>query len=92
MFSVTKEEQVEKLHLAFRNLLPQLAEKYDDSTTMVMNETGCIVGDEFPDIRGLMHCKNDMEQKVFEKDRSNMLVALWSAKYNGLEEFLEYID
>ena len=65
-------------------MLPELAEKYDDSTTMVMNETGCIVGDEFPDIRGLMHIKNDMEQKVFEKDRSNMLVALWSSKCNEL--------
>lgn len=57
----------------------KLGNKYDDSTTVVVNESGYKVGDDFPDVRGLMHIKNEIERRVFEGDnRGNIMVALWS--------------
>jgi hypothetical protein len=57
----------------------KLGNKYDDSTTVVVNESGYKVGDDFPDVRGLMHIKNEIEQRVFQGDnRGNIMVALWS--------------
>jgi len=58
----------------------------------VINESGYKVGDSFPEIRGLMHIKNDSEQQVFKDNRSNILVALWSNQCKELNEFLEVVD
>jgi thioredoxin-like negative regulator of GroEL len=46
----------------------------------------------FPEIRGLMHIKNDTELQVFKESRSNILVALWSNQCKDLNKFLEVID
>ena len=56
-----------------------------------MADSGHIKGDTFPDIRGLLHIKNEIEQKLFSKpeDRCHILVILWSAQYKELGSFLE---
>ena len=72
------EENVERFNSGFRILSKQLNEKYDDCTTVVMNESGYTVGDDMPDVRGLMHIKNELEQRVFQTKRSNILLALCS--------------
>jgi len=45
-----------------------------------------------PDVRGLMHIKNELEQRVFKGTRANMLIALWSTQGKELPAFLEAID
>ena len=47
---------------------------------MVVAESGYIVGDELPDIRGLLHIKNDIEQKVLstEDQRQRVVLLIWS--------------
>ena len=78
LFSVTKEENLERFNFDFRQLQKKFGEKYDESTAVVINESGYKVGDLFPEIRGLMHIKNETELQVFKESRSNILVALWS--------------
>lgn len=36
-------------------------DKYDESSAVVINESGYKTGDTFPEIRGLMHIKSDLE-------------------------------
>jgi hypothetical protein len=71
-----------------------LNQKYDDSTAVVIAESGYIKGDPFPDIRGLLHIKNDIEQKIFSDldTRRNLLVIFWSNQYKEIESFLDKID
>jgi hypothetical protein len=59
---------------------------------VVVNESGYIVGDPFPDLRGLMHIKDDLEQRPFAETNKNMLLVLWSTAYPHLEAFLDAID
>ena len=92
LFSITKEDRLEKFQNAFRMQSKKLAEKYDDSTAVVMNECGYKVGDQFPEVRGLMHIKNEIEQQVFNGKNANIVVALWSTQSKELNEFLEFID
>jgi thioredoxin-like negative regulator of GroEL len=58
----------------------------------VINESGYTIGDDFPEVRGLMHIKNELEQQVFKEDRANIVVALWSTQCKDLNGFLEVID
>ena len=78
LFSVIQEENLERFNYDFRQLQKKFGDKYDESTAVVINESGYKVGDTFPEIRGLMHIKNDSEQQVFKDNRNNILVALWS--------------
>lgn len=89
---MSKEESLERFNFDFRQLQKKFGEKYDESTAVVINESGYKVGDMFPEIRGLMHIKNDTELQVFKESRSNILVALWSNKCKDLNKFLEVID
>lgn len=68
-----------------------LAPKYDDSTAVIMADSGHIKGDAFPDIRGLLHIKNEIEQKLFSKseERCHILFIMWSSQYKELGSFLE---
>ena len=71
-----------------------LQSNYDESTCVVVAESGCIVGDPFPDIRGLLHIKNEIEQKLFSKqhERQNVIMLLWSAQSPNIEEQLDSLN
>ena len=92
LFSVTQEDNVTRFNSAWSSLQRKLSDKYDDSSAVVVNQSAYVVGDEFPDVRGLMHIKNEVEVRVFKENRANMLVALWSTQCKDLPAFLEYID
>ncbi len=92
LFSIAQEDNLEKFQNAFRMQSKKLAEKYDDSTAVVMSQCGYKVGDQFPEVRGLMHIKNEIEQQVFNGKNASMVVVLWSQQYKELNEFLEFID
>lgn len=57
-----------------------------------MNESGYVEGDDMPDIRGLMHIKDEVEQKAFSDSRANLFVTLWSTQYKELPQFLDVVD
>jgi hypothetical protein len=93
LFGVSKEGNLERFRQSWRQLQKnKLEDKYDDSTAVVMNESAYTVGDALPDIRGLMHIKNDLEQKVFAESRANVMIALWSTQTKELDKFLDTID
>ena len=75
---MNKEENLERFQNALRQLQRKFADKYDDSTAVVINESGYTIGDDFPEVRVLMHIKNELEQQVFKENRANIVVALWS--------------
>lgn len=56
-----------------------------------MADSGFIKGDQLPDIRGLLHIKNDIELKLFSKneEKQNLLLILWSQNYKQLPSFLD---
>jgi hypothetical protein len=45
---------------------------------VVVNESAYTVGDKVPDVRGLMHIKNEIEQRIFQGKNDEILIALWS--------------
>lgn len=92
LFSVSLEDNLERFNSALRQMQLKFADKYDESSAVVMNESGYTVGDKFPEVRGLMHIKNDMEQQVFKKENANIIVALWSTQFKELNQFLEVLD
>lgn len=92
LFSIKHEDNLERFQNAWRMGSKKLGEKYDDSTAVVMGECGYGVGDNFPEVRGLMHIKNEIEQKVFKDANANILVVLWSTQCKELNEFLEFVD
>lgn len=77
LFSISNEEKVAK----FNGQITSIQKNYDESTCLVVAESGYIIGDKFPDIRGLLHIKNDIEQKLFskEEEKKDIIMLLWSA-------------
>ena len=94
LFSVAKEDNVQRFNEQYRALKVKLSQVYDESTTVVMNESGYTVGDQFPDIRGLMHIKNELEQRVFKEavGRKNIMMVIWSMQTKEVGKLLEYVD
>lgn len=71
-----------------------LKEKYDESTCVVIGESAYIVGDPMPDIRGLLHLKNEVEQKILsqDSDRQRVILALWTKNNKEIENFLDELN
>ncbi len=61
LFSIRHEDNLERFQNAWRISSKKMSDKYDESSAVVMGECGYTVGDEFPDVRGLMHIKNEIE-------------------------------
>ena len=59
-----------------------------------MSEAAYIVGDPLPEIRGLLHVKNDIEQKILstEFERQRVIIALWSKNNKDVENFLDGLN
>ena len=59
-----------------------------------MSESAYTVGDPLPEIRGLLHVKNDIEKKMLssDTDRQRVIIALWSKNNKDIESFLDGLN
>eukprot|EP00347_Sterkiella_histriomuscorum_P003712 403363236 len=76
IFSQQYQESVER----FSHQKKSLQEKFDESTCLVVAESGFMSGDQFPEIRGLLHISKEIEQKILStaEDKQNLILLLWN--------------
>eukprot|EP00347_Sterkiella_histriomuscorum_P009151 403342324 len=90
IFSQQYQESVER----FSHQKKSLQEKFDESTCLVVAESGFMSGDQFPEIRGLLHISKEIEQKILStaEDKQNLILLLWSTKSPNLEDYLTKLN